>query len=128
MIEYLKTASWPFRKVYNYTKSINTALEAPTMIKESTNKGFIYVTKLSGATTGAAGAAKGTADALEALACQDGVCFVVSCIGTTADTLQIIASFVPGPNVTALVTTPISVGCKVFVWCCKKSKLPWGKC
>jgi hypothetical protein len=125
MNKVIKVISWPARKVYGYVASINTALEAPTQIKEATNKGFTYVTKLSAATTGSAGAAKGTVDALEALACQDGVCFIVSCIGVGADTLQVFASFVPGPNITALVTTPISLGCKVFVWCCKRSKLPW---
>jgi len=72
--------------------------------------------------------AKGTIDALEALVCQDGVCFVVSCTGVTADFLQVCASFVPGPNVTALVTTPVSVGYKVFVYCCKNAKLPWKGC
>jgi hypothetical protein len=35
-------------------------------------------------------------------------------------------SFVPGPIFTAVVTVPLSVGCKVFVWCCKRSKLAWG--
>lgn len=121
-------ALWPARKIFNYTKSINTLLEAPTGIKEKADKALVWTSKLVGATTGSAGAAKGTVDALEALACQDGVCFIVSCVGVGANTLQVMTSFVPGPNVTALVTTPISVGCKVFVWCCKRSKLPWGGC
>lgn len=47
---------------------------------------------------------------------------------TATDSLQICASFIPGPNVTAVVTMPVSVGCKVFVWCCQKSKLPWSGC
>ena len=124
----LKVITFPARKVYSLAKGANDAIEAPTAIGDAANKGFIYVTKLTGATTGAAGAGKGASDALEALACQDGICFCVSCVGTAADSLQIVASFVPGPNVTALVTTPISVGCKVFVWCCKRNKLPWGNC
>lgn len=115
-------------KVFRYPESLNTVLEAPLGVKEQTGKTFIFVTKLTGATTGAAGAAKGAVDAAEAFACGDGVCFVVSCVGVAADFLQVVAIFVPGPNVTALVTTPISVGCKVFVWCCKRSKLPCGKC
>jgi hypothetical protein len=119
---------WGPRKVWNYTKAINTALEAPTGIKAGVNSGLEWTSKLVGSTTGAAGLAKGTVDAAEALVCQDGVCFVVSCIGVGADALQIIASMVPGPNVTALVTTPVSVSCKVFVHCCKKSMLPWGGC
>lgn len=67
------------------------------------------MTNSTGATTG------GALDAAEAFACGDAVCFVVSCVGLSADYLQVIASFVPGPNVTALVRTSISVGCKVFV-------------
>lgn len=121
-------ASWPIRKLYNYTKAINDAVQAPTVIGNAANDALDYTTKFVEATTGAARFAKGLCDALEALACQDGICFVVSCVRTTADTLQIIASYIPGPNVTALVTAPISVGCKVFVWCCKRSKLPWGGC
>lgn len=128
MPKFLKVVTFPFRKVYSLTKGLNDAIEAPTAIGNAANDGFKYATKITGATTGAAGAAKGTVDALEALACKDGVCFVVSCIGTAADSLQVLASFVPGPNVTALVTTPISVGCKTFVWCCKRSKLPWSGC
>jgi hypothetical protein len=128
MDKIFQVVSWPARKIFNYTKAINIALEAPTAIKESSNKVFTFVTKLTGATSGSVGAAKGTVDALEALACQDGVCFMVSCVGVAADGMQIVASFVPGPNITVLVTTPISVFCKTFVWACKRSKLPWGTC
>ena len=128
MWKIVRITTWPVRKLYNYTKGVNDLLQSPTLVGNAAKDGIEYVTKITGATTGAAGAAKGTIDALEALACQDGICFVVSCVGTIADTLQVTASFVPGPNVTALVTTPISVGCKVFVYCCKKSKLPWGGC
>jgi len=71
--------------------------------------------------------AKGTVDTLEAIACQDGICAIVSGIGVCADTLSVAASFIPGPNVTTVITVPISVGCKVFVHCCKKAKkMPWG--
>lgn len=64
---------------------------------------------------------------LEAVACQDGICAVVSGIGVCADGLSMAASFIPGPNVTTVVTLPVSVGCKVFVYCCKKAKkMPWG--
>jgi len=124
----MKIITSTFGKLYSLVKGINDGLQSPTKIGEAANNGFAFITKITGATTGAAGVGKVTADALEALACQDGICFTVSCIGATADSLQICASFVPGPNVTTLVTTPISVGCKVFVYCCKKSKLPWGSC
>ena len=67
-----------------------------------------YITKLFGGTTGACGIGKGTADAAEAFACQDSVCFTVSCIGVAADVLQVTACWVPGPNITTLLTMPIS--------------------
>jgi hypothetical protein len=124
----VKVLTWIPRKLWNYTKSINTVLEASTGIKNGVSSSLEWTSKLVGSTTGVAGAAKGAVDAAEAFACQDRVCFVVSCVGMTADGLQIAASFVPGPNVTALITTPVSIGCKCFVYCCKKSKLPWGGC
>lgn len=99
----IKVFTFPARKLWNYTKSFNTLLEAPSGIKKSVDKGFNYITKVSGATTGACGVGKGAADAAEALTCQDGVCFIVSCVGITADSLQILASFVPDPNVITLV-------------------------
>jgi hypothetical protein len=107
---------------------INNNVNKVINLPEAADKTFTYVTKVTGATTGAAGAAKGAVDVAEALACQDGVCAFVSAVGVTADCLQICTSFIPGPNVTAIITMPISVGCKVFVWCCKRSKLPWGGC
>lgn len=128
MWKIVSIATWPIRKVFNYTKGVNDLLQSPIIVGNAANNGVTYVTKITGATTGSVGFAKGSVDAMEALACRDGICFVVSCIGTSADGLQILASFVPGPNVTALFTTPVSWGCKVFVYCCKKSKLPWGGC
>lgn len=128
IVKIVQFLSWPVRKLGNYTKSINTFLEAPTAISNTYSKTFTYVSKVTGVTVGATGAAKGSVDAIEALACQDGVCFVVSCIGVGADALHMAASFVPGPNFTAVATVPISASCKVFVWCCKRSKIPWGSC
>lgn len=111
-------------RVIAINDNVNKVINLPT----AADKTFTYVTKVTGAATGAAGAAKGSVDFAEAVACQDGLCAVVSALGVAADGLQICASFIPGPNVTVVVTMPISVGCKVFVWCCKKSKLPWGSC
>lgn len=111
-------------KLIAINENANKIINLPTQA----DKTFTYVTKVTGATTGAAGAAKGTVDLAEAIACQDGICAFVSAVGVAADGLQICTSFIPGPNVTAVVTMPVSVGCKVFVWCCKKSKLPWGSC
>lgn len=126
MHKVIKILIWPATKLYNIASNLNTALEAPNAIKTGGERMYIFVTKLTGASAGAAGLGKGTSDAAEALACGDGVCFVVSCVGVAADTLQVMGSFAPGPNVTMLVTQPISVGCKVFVWCCKRSDLKWG--
>ena len=108
-------------------KNINDSTDNMVKISETADKTLTYVTKVTGVSTGAAGAAKGTVDMLEAVACQDGVCAVVSGVGVVADGLSMAASFIPGPNVTTVVTVPISVGCKVFVYCCKKAKnMPWG--
>jgi hypothetical protein len=81
------------KKIWNYTKAINTALEAPLGISEkfSSLEAYVYVTKLFGSTTGCCGLRKDATDAAEALACQGGVCFVISCIDCTADGLQILA-------------------------------------
>lgn len=114
--------------VPNKLIAINTNINKVINLPETADKTLTYVSKVTGATTGAAGAAKGSVDFLEAVACQDGVCAFISAVGVTADSLQICTSFIPGPNITSVVTMPISVGCKVFVWCCKKSKLPWGSC
>lgn len=107
---------------------LNRNIDKRINLPETADKTFSYITKVTGATTGAAGAAKGSVDFAEALACQDAPCAIVSAVGVAADTLQVCTSFILGPNVTAIVTMPVSIGCKVFVWCCKRSKLPWGGC
>jgi hypothetical protein len=114
--------------VPNKLIAISNNVDKVINLPETANKTFTYVTKVTGATTGVGGVAKGSVDLAKAIACQDGFCAVVSAIGLAADGLQICTSFIPGPNVTVIVTLPVSVGCKVFVWCCKKSKLPWGTC
>lgn len=87
--------------------AINNNVDKIIEVPEKTDKLFNYVTKV----TGAAVAAKGSVYLAEAIACQDGICAVVSAVGVAADSLQICTSFIPGPNVTAVVTIPISVGC-----------------
>lgn len=77
-------------------------------------------------TTGGMGAAKGTVDMIEDLACQDYVCFTVDTIGVCADVITCCTSFLPGLNVTSVVTIPISMSCKTFRWCCKRAGLPFG--
>ena len=119
-----KVVTFVPNKLIAINENVNKMINLPT----TADKTFTYVTKVSGATTGAAGVAKGSVDLAEAIACQDGVCAFVSAVGVAADGLQICTSFIPGPNVTAVVTMPVSVGCKVFVWCCKRSRLPWGGC
>ena len=114
-------------KVVQIVTNVNDMSDNAVKISKTADKTLTYVTKVTGVSTGAAGAAKGTVDMLEAVACQDGVCAVVSGVGVCADGLSMAASFIPGPNVTTVVTLPISLGCKVFVYCCKKAKrMPWG--
>lgn len=95
---------------------MNDSIDNLVKISETADKTLTYVTKVTGVSTEAASAAKSTVDMLEAVACQDSV---------YADDLSMSTSFIPGPNVTTLVTVP--VGCKVFVYCCKKvKKMPLG--
>lgn len=116
-----------FKAAFSAISNINKSTDNMVKISETADKTLTYVTKITGVSTGAAGAAKGTVDILEAVACQDGVCAVVSGIGVCADGLSMAASFIPGPNVTTVITVPVSVSCKTFVWCCKRAKqMPWG--
>ena len=46
-----------------------------------------------------------------AVACQDGLCSVMSSIGVCADGLLLAASFIRSPTVTIIVTVPVSVSC-----------------
>lgn len=128
MANFVRLVTFIPRKMWNYTKSINTLLEAPTGIKEFSDKSVTYFSKITGATIGLGGAGKGAADMIEAYVCNDGVCFFISGVGVCADLLGFTASFVPGPNVTSIVTIPVSTCCKVFVWNCKRNNLPWTGC
>lgn len=115
---------WVPKKLVLINENVNKIISLPDKVEKS----FTYFTKVSGATIGAGNLAKGSVDFAEAVACQDGMCATISAIGVVADGLQICTSFIPGPNVTAVVTLPVSVGCKIFVYCCKRSKLPWSSC
>lgn len=84
------------------------------------------VTKTIVTTVGASAAAKGAVDIAEDLICQDYFCLTIDCIGVCADLLTITTSFIPGPNITSVVTIPVSTGCKVFRWCCQKSFFKFG--
>lgn len=113
------------KKGSNFILTMNHTAISVVGVGEKLNDVEKMITKYVAASTGAAGLAKGASDTIEALKCQDGVCAVISGIGCAADTLQIVGSFVPGPNITAVITTPVSVGCKVFVWCCKRGQVIW---
>lgn len=128
MIPIIKIIKFIPIKVLQYAESLNNLLLAPTIVKDGTSKGFNHLTKLIASSTGGVGIGKGSVDALEAYACNDKICMIISCVGVAADGLQVVASLVPGPNVTVFVTVPISLSCKTFVWACKRSKLPWGNC
>jgi hypothetical protein len=106
-------------------KYFNNTCATTSGITDSAQNSYTHFTKLVGATTGASGIGKGTVDIIEAVSCADGVCAVVSGIGVGADLLTTFTNFVVGPNVSTVVTIPVSVGCKTFVYCCKRAKLPW---
>lgn len=78
--------------------------------------------------TGVVKAVKDSVDFVESITCQNDVCAVISAVGVAVDSLQFYAMLIPGPNVPSVVTMSVSVGYKLFVWCCKKSKLPWAGC
>jgi hypothetical protein len=107
--------------------AINATIGRVAGLSEKVDQTYTLATKVTGASVGAGMASKGTADLLEALSCGDLVCATVSTVGLCADGLQCLA-FVPGPNVTVVATLPISIFCKGFVYFCKRSMLPWGKC
>lgn len=54
-------------------------------------------------------------DLIEALACQDKLCALVSAVGMAENSLQICISFVPGLNIIALIITPVPLVYKTFV-------------
>ena len=108
-------------------KNLNDPTDNVVKISDTAGKTPIYVTKVTGITVGTFGVIKRTLDTLEAIACQDGVCAIVNGVGVCADTISIATSFIPGPNITTLITILLSVGCKVFVyWSKKAKKIPWG--
>lgn len=76
-------------------------------ISATADKTFTYVTKVTGVSTGAA--AKETVDMLETVACQDGICAVVSGIEVCADGLSMAPSFIYGPNITTIVIVLVPV-------------------
>ena len=114
--------------ILNTLRNIHKAMSKLVGITDKADKVVTYVSKTTGVTVGSAGIAKGSINLAEAIVCQDNICGVISGIGVCADTLSIAISFIPGPNITSVVTILVSVGCKVFVWCCKRSRLPWGGC
>ena len=60
------------------------------------------------------------------MACQNWICLTLFVIGCLADSLQtntLIVTFI----LTKIITILILIGCKVFGWCYKESKLPLGE-
>lgn len=120
MIIFWSVPSWA--RVIQTVKNVNDSTDNLVKISETADKTLTYVTKVTGVSTGTAGVGRGSVDMLKAIVCQYGVCAAVSILEACADTLSIATSFILGPNVTTVVTVPVSVGCKVFVYCCKKAK------
>jgi hypothetical protein len=106
------------KNIPNIIQNINNSTQKLVGITEKADQTLNYLSKTTGALVGSGGIAKGTVDVLESIACQDPLCTAVSLVGVCADGLSIATSFVVGPNITTVVTVPVSFGCKVFVYCC----------
>lgn len=79
-------------KLINTTlQNVNNSTDHLLKFSGKSTKTLDYVTKVTGVSTGAAGAAKETVDVLEAVACTDDVCAVVSGVGVCADCLSMAA-------------------------------------
>jgi hypothetical protein len=102
-----------FKYVILTVKNINHSTDNMVKISETADKILTYVTKVTGVSTGDAGTTKRIVDMLEAIVCQDGIC---------ADGLSMATLFISRPNVTTVVTVPLSIGCNSFDWCCKRAK------
>lgn len=106
----------------NFNKTVaNTATASDKALTAGTAAHKTVVT-----TAGGVGFAKAAVDIAEDIACQDYICLTVDCVGLAADVLTCATSFIPGLNVTSVVTIPVSTSCKVFRWCCTKSFLKIG--
>lgn len=120
------------KKLLNVGVSFIVSLNNTSMkivgLDESFDRISTVCTKVVSATTGTTRLARGANDAAEAFFCNDGICLGVSGVGCLADSLQIESSFIIRPNVTMVVTAPVSVFCKVFVATCKGRNLPWDGC
>ena len=67
MLVFWSVPGWTY--VVGIVKSINDSTDNLVKISETADKTLTYVTKVTGISTGAAGAAKGSVDMLEAMAC-----------------------------------------------------------
>ena len=59
-------------------------------------------------------------NAAEDFVCKDRVCFVLSTVGGTCDTVTIVCGNIPVANKVTLVTIPVSAACKGTRAYCKK--------
>ena len=112
-----KTILFIRKKLVPINNSVNKRWDLP----DKADKTFPYATKL-------VGSSGGSADVIEAVVCQDEICAILSAVGLAADGLEISTFFLPGPNLTGIIPIPVSIGPKLFVYGCKKSKLAWGGC
>jgi hypothetical protein len=108
-----------FKKIKSVFVTINSTVTKISKTSETSSK--VVVT-----TVGSTSLVKGAFDIAEDLVCQDYVCLTVDCIGVCADVLTVLTSFIPGPNVTSVVTIPVSTSCKFFRWCCQRSMFNFG--
>lgn len=106
--------------------SLNQTVANMAGLSTNMNRASTVATKVGGGAAGTLMLVKGSVDVYEAVVCQDSVCAIISDVGCFADILQFCTSFIPGAaNVTVVLTFSVSTGCKVFLECCKRSKIPW---
>jgi hypothetical protein len=74
MIIFWSVLGWT--RIVQTVKNVNDSTDNMVKISETADKTLTYVTKVTGVSTGAA---KGTVDMLEAVACQDGVSGISVC-------------------------------------------------
>ena len=122
MNKFITVLNFVPRKAFKSTQSINKALEAPLAIGDTFES---WVTKVFGTTSACALFGKDAFYTTVVYTFYNSVCVIISCIGCSFDALQFVASFVPGPNFTVIVTLSCSTAFKVFVWSCKNQTLLW---
>lgn len=110
---------------YDILISTNTTVTRLAGITETAEKSTGIIDKTVYGCLAARGLAVGTKDIIESFVCQDNVCGFISVVGVTADTLNLVCTWVPGTKYARCVFIPVSYGCKKLVAACKNGLVPW---